>query len=126
MSFLDKVARIRASFTAEFPEALFVAPEEPAAPVSAETGGDVEMQEEVEGAGIRGLELEGVPRSIKEAFKGGKADGNAERKQQPHDSPHAADETASAMRTVSFSPGPSTQAYIRAGHVGVASARERS
>ena len=44
----DKVARIRASFTAEFPEALFVAPEEPAAPVSAETGGDVEMQEEVE------------------------------------------------------------------------------
>ena len=91
----DKVARIRASFTAEFPEALFVAPEEPAAPVSAETGGDVGMQEEVEGAGIRGLELEGVPRSIKEAFKGGKADGNAERKQQPHDSPHAADETAS-------------------------------
>ena len=86
-----KVSRIRASFTAEFPEALFVAPEEPVAPVSNVVEADVDMKEgEVDVVGSKGLELEGVPRSIKEAFKG---PGSKAGKEQ-HDAPHAADEAA--------------------------------
>jgi hypothetical protein len=86
-----KVARICASFTAEFPEALFVAPEEPVAPVSNVVEADVEMKEvELDVVGSKGLELEGVPRSIKEAFNG---PGSKAGKEQ-RDSPHAADEAA--------------------------------
>ena len=70
---LAKVARIRAAFTAEFPQVHFVPPEPEAAAVDDGAGGDAigeDEEEKVEDMQGAGLEEDGKPRSIRQAFKG--------------------------------------------------------